>query len=196
MLRSFCLIAGLAGLSLPAQAELYRYLDENGVTVLDSRVPSEYVKHGYEVLDHQGRVKQTISAAPSREELAADRAAHAEQERQLQEDTTLLRLYSSVPDLERAKKRQLNQIENLIETTRTSITVLQAQREELQRRAAAQERAGREVSEAIFRELAEVDAETDRLERLIAAKQLELTAVEASFEVTRARLEMLLDMGS
>lgn len=196
MFRSFCLIAGLAGLSLPGQAELYRYLDENGVTVFDNRVPSAYVKHGYEVLDHQGRVKQTVSAAPSREELEADRVAHAEQERQLQEDTTLLRLYSSVPDLERAKKRQLNQIENLIETTRTSITVLQAQREELQRRAAVQERAGREVGEPILRELTALDAETDRLERLIAAKQLEVAAVEASFEVSRGRLEMLLDMGS
>jgi septal ring factor EnvC (AmiA/AmiB activator) len=110
----------------------------------------------------------------------------------LEDDTTLLRLYSSVPDLERAKTRQLNQIQSLIETTHTNIADLQVQREELQRRAANQQRAGRVVDDVILRELVEVDAETARLERLIAAKQLEMQEVEASFTVSRARLEVLL----
>lgn len=194
MLRSFCLIiVGVAGLSLPAHAQLYRYLDDNGVTVLDSRVPAEYIEHGYEVLDNHGRVVNTIPAAPSSEELAEARAARAEQERQLQEDTTLLRLYSSVPDLKRAKTRQLDQIENLIAATGTNIAVLKGQREELLSRAAAQQRAGREVDESILREIKEVDAEVDRLERLIAAKHQEIEAVHASFELRRARLEVLLD---
>lgn len=193
MLRSFCLIiVGVAGLSLPAHAQLYRYLDENGVTVLDSRVPAEYVKHGYEVLDNHGRVVDTVAAAPTPQELAETRAARAEQERQLQEDKTLLRLYSSVPDLERAKRRQLDQIENLIAATRTNIAVLQGQREELQSRAAAQQRAGREVEESILLEIAHVDAEMDRLQRLIAAKQEEVDAVHATFELRSARLERLL----
>ncbi|GGC95088.1 DUF4124 domain-containing protein [Halopseudomonas salina] len=193
MLRSFCLIVvATVGLSLPAQAQLYRYLDENGVTVLDSRVPAEYVKHGYEVLDSHGRVVDTVAAAPTPKELAEVRAARAEQERQLQEDKTLLRLYSSVPDLKRARGRQLEQIENLIAATRTNIAVLQGQREELQSRAAAQQRAGREVEESILLEITHVDAEMDRLERLIAAKQQEIEAVHATFEQRRARLEQLL----
>lgn len=194
MFRSFCLIVvGCVGVSLAAQAQLYRYLDENGVTVLDSRVPAEYVKHGYEVLDQHGRVKQTVPAAPTPEELDAARAARAEQERQLQEDTTLLRLYSSVRDLERAKQRQLDQIENLIASTRTNIGVLRLQREELQGKAAAHQRAGREVDEMIIREIGEIDAEMQPLERVIAAKQQEIEEVEANFEVSRARLEELLD---
>lgn len=193
MLRSFCLtVVAIVGLSLPAHAQLYRYLDENGVTVLDSRVPAEYVKHGYEVLDSHGRVVETVAAAPTPQELAETRAARVEQERQLQEDKTLLRLYSSVPDLKRAKRRQLDQIENLIAATRTNIAVLQVQREELQGRAAAQQRAGREVEESILLEITHVDAEVDRLERLIAAKQQEIEAVRATFEQRRARLEQLL----
>ena len=111
----------------------------------------------------------------------------------MQEDTTLLRLYSSVPDLKRAKTRQLDQIENLIAATGTNIAVLKGQREELLSRAAAQQRAGREVDESILREIKEVDAEVDRLERLIAAKQQEIEAVHASFELRRARLEVLLN---
>jgi SMC interacting uncharacterized protein involved in chromosome segregation len=192
MHRLFCFVTVLVGLSLNVQAELYRYVDDKGVTVLDDRVPAGLVKHGYAVLDNHGRVKQIIPAARTPEELEADRAAYAAQKRQLDDDTTMLRLYSSVPDLERAKTRQLNQIQSLIETTHTNIADLQVQREELQRRAANQQRVGRTVDEVILRELAEVDAETARLERLIAAKQLEVEEVKASFAVSRARLEVLL----
>jgi predicted nucleic acid-binding Zn-ribbon protein len=49
------------------------------------------------------------------------------------------------------------------------------------------------VDESILREIKEVDAEVDRLERLIAAKHQEIEAVHASFELRRARLEVLLD---
>jgi hypothetical protein len=192
MLRSFCIIVGIIGCALNAHAELYRYVDENGITVLDDRVPSGSVKHGYEVLDNQGRVRQTIPAARSPEELEADRAAHAAQKQQLEDDTTLLRLYSSIPDLERAKARQLSQIQILIETTHSNISDLQVQREALQGRAAIQERAGRAVDEMILRELAEVDAEIARLERLISAKQMEMEEVKSRFAVGRARLGVLL----
>ena len=92
-----------------------------------------------------------------------------------------------------AKQRQLDQIENLIASTRTNIGVLRLQREELQGKAAAQQRAGREVDEMIIREIGEIDAEMQRLERVIAAKQQEIEEVEANFEVSRARLEELLD---
>ncbi|MFN3579188.1 MAG: DUF4124 domain-containing protein [Pseudomonas sp.] len=194
MLRSFILVVtGLAfSASALGQAPLYRYVDDKGVTVLDNRVPPEFVSRGYEVLDSQGRVRQVIPAAPTAEEIQASREARAEQARQLQVDTTLLRMYSSKADLDRAHARQLAQIENLIESTENSIASLQVQREELQRRAAVQERAGNEINPQVLKELADVDAETRRLERLISAKTLEIEEVSASFAIQRARLGFLL----
>ena len=35
--------------AMPAAAELYRYNNEDGVTVLDSHVPARYVKDGYTI---------------------------------------------------------------------------------------------------------------------------------------------------
>ena len=179
--------------ALQAQtAQLYRYVDNNGVTVLDNRVPPDIISRGYEIIDSQGRVKEVIPAAPTPEELQAMREARAEQERQQQSDMTLLRLYSSVGDLDRARDRQIFQIENLILTSKSSIDGLQVQREELQRRAAIQERAGREVDEQILKDLADVDAETRRLERLISSKQLEIQEVNAHFAAQKERLSFLL----
>lgn len=195
MLKSFSgLIAGLL-ISVAAygqQAQLYRYVDDKGVTVLGNRVPPEFVSRGYEVLDPNGRVRQVIPAAPTREELRASREAHEAQVLQRQSDTTLLRLYSSQADLDRAHARQLAQIESLIQSAQGEIDGVQDQRELLQQRAAVQERAGRDVDAQILRDLLHADAETQRLERLIESKQLEINEVRASFAQQRARLGYLL----
>ena len=195
MLRSFSgVLAGLliSVAAIGQQAQLYRYVDDKGVTVLGNRVPPEFVSRGYEVLDTNGRVREVIPAAPTPEELEADREARAAQAQQRQSDTTLLRLYSSQADLDRAHARQLAQIESLIQSARGEIDGVQDRREELQQRAAVQERAGREIDEQILQELAHTDNETQRLERLIEAKQAEIKEVRAKFVHQRARLGFLL----
>lgn len=194
MLRSFAgVLAGLlVCVAAYGQAQLYRYIDDKGVTVLGNRVPPEFVSRGYEVLDSNGRVREVIPAAPTPEELKANRAAREAQDRQRQSDTTLLRLYSSQADLDRAHARQLAQIESLIQSARGEIDGVQDQREALQQRAAVQERAGREIDPQILQDLAHADAETQRLERLIEAKQVEIKEVRANFVQQRARLGYLL----
>lgn len=184
------LFAGVSGL---AQADLYRYIDDKGVTVLDSRVPPQFISRGYEVLDSQGRVKLIVPAAPTAAEREANRAALAAQQEQDTADANLLRLYSSSADLERAQNRQIQQVENQINAAKASIDDLQTEREELQGRAAQAERAGHEVDADLLAELAAVDAETARLQRLISRKRQETVDANAGFERQRERLEFLLD---
>ncbi len=191
-LGSWVVSLALASVSFAVHAELYRYVNDRGVTVLDSRVPPEFVSNGYEVLDSQGRVKQVIPAAPTREEREAARRALADQERQRVADNTLLRLYSNAADLDRAHRRQIDQIDNLIQTSRASIHGLEQQREKLEGRAAAQQRAGREVDASLLREMAEIDAEAWRLQRLIKRKEREILEVNQRFAEQRERLVALL----
>lgn len=191
-LGSWVVSLALASVSFAVHAELYRYVNDRGVTVLDSRVPPEFVSNGYEVLDSQGRVKQVIPAAPTREEREAARRALADQERQRVADNTLLRLYSNAADLDRAHRRQIDQIDNLIQTSRASIHGLEQQREKLEGRAAAQQRAGREVDASLLREMAEIDAEAGRLQRLIKRKEREILEVNQRFAEQRERLVALL----
>jgi len=189
----FALLAlGACGSSL-AQADLYRYIDDKGVTVLDSRVPPQFISRGYEVLDSQGRVKLVVSVAPTPAEREAKRAALAAQKEQDVADSNLLRLYSSEADLERAQNRQLQQIDNQITASKASIDDLQLEREELQSRAAQAERAGREVDPDLLAELSAVDAETARLQRLISHKRQEIVENNAEFDRQRERLKFLLN---
>ena len=183
----------LGGVAVGAEAgDLYRYVNDKGITVLDRSVPPRYVSRGYEVLDVDGRVKLVVPAAPTPEEREAARAAEQEQQRRATADGTLLRLYSGVKDLDRAHGRQIQQIENLIATTEAGLLTLQTQRDELQSRAAAQERAGREVEPQILRELAEVEAEQGRMQRLITGNRTEIDAVNEAFASRRQRLQQLL----
>lgn len=173
-------------------AELYRYVNDKGVTVLDRSVPPQYVSRGYEVLDRDGRVKQVVPAAPSPEERQAQRVAEQEQQRQRSADETLLRLYSSVDDLNRAQTRQIQQIESLIASAEAGLLTLQSQRDEVQSRAASQERAGREVDQQLLQRLQAIEAEQQRLERQISRHQQEIERVNQTFAARRERLAQLL----
>lgn len=186
----FVWMLGMA--STTEAAELYRYINDKGVTVLDRSVPPQYVGRGYEVLDKDGRVKEVIPAALSPQERQAQREAELERQRQRTADETLLRLYSSITDLDRAHNRQVQQIEGLIATAEASLLTLQSQREDVQRRAASQERAGREVDAQLLRQLDHIKSERGRLERQIANSRQEISSINAAFASRRQRLAQLL----
>ena len=183
----------LGGMAVSADAtELYRYVNDKGITVLDRSVPPQFVSRGYEVLDKDGRVKQVVPAAPTPDELRAMREAEQEQRRQRSSDETLLRLYSSVADLDRAHQRQIQQIETLIATAEAGLMTLRSQRDDVQSRAASQERAGRKVDPLLLQQLENVEAERRRLERQIRSNRAEIDAVNTAFTSRRERLAQLL----
>ena len=173
-------------------AELYRYIKAKGVPVLDRSVPPQFVSRGYEVLDRDGRVKQVVPAALSPEQRQAQREAEQARQRQRASDETLLRLYASVADLDRAHSRQVQQIEGLIGTAEAGLLTLRIQRDDVQSRAASQERAGREVDAELLRQLDHIASEQGRLERQIANSRQEIESVNSAFASRRERLAQLL----
>ena len=94
----------LCSLLLPLSgvaAELYRYVDDKGVTVLSRQgVPPEFIGKGYEVLNDQGRVLRVIPPAPTPEEFARMQADKA----RASSDAQLLRLYTNLDDVDRARE--------------------------------------------------------------------------------------------
>ncbi len=128
-----CLMAlGLVfqGISFGAQAapggavELYRYVNDKGVVVLDRQgVPPQYIGKGYQVLNDQGRVIRTVPPAPTAEELRQRKAAQA----QASSDAQLLRLYSSLEDVDRARERRLAELDGLSSVARGNLQSLKLQ---------------------------------------------------------------------
>lgn len=178
----------LFSLLLPALAgatELYRYVDAKGVTVLDRLgVPPEYISKGYEVLNDQGRVVKVVPPAPSVEEMRRQLADKA----QASSDAQLLRLYSTVEDVDRAKARKLAELDGVIGAAHGNLQSLRTQQANLQSQAADRERAGQQVPEHLVAQIDNLKAEQAGLQKDVQRYQDGRKQAEASFTADRARL--------
>ena len=102
-------------------AELYRYKNEDSVTVLDGYVPARYVKSGYAILSLDGRVLEVVPRALSDREIrerdrslaAEENIAREKREREIA-DQNLMRLYGAPGDVIRARNAKISSIVSLI----------------------------------------------------------------------------------
>ncbi|MCJ1883254.1 DUF4124 domain-containing protein [Pseudomonas sp. LA21] len=181
----------LAGQALAAgdSKEMYRYIDDKGGIVIDRQgVPSEFIGKGYEVLNDQGRVVRVVPPAPTPAEIAQRKADAA----QASSDAQLLRLYTSVNDVDLARDRKLTELDALSGVTKGNLQALKNQQAALQARAADQERAGRQVPADLEAQLSNLRDEAKRLDQdLDRYKQLRERAM-SSFAADRARVAQLL----
>ena len=193
MLKPFSLRYSLALVllspALAGAAELYRYVDDKGVTVLDRQgVPPEYIGKGYEVLNEHGRVVRVVPPAPSREEMQRllDEKARA------RSDAQLLRLYTSVEDVDRALERKMAELDGLIGVARGNQQSLRAQQSSLQSQAAESERAGREVPAHLVEQIDNLRDQQKSLDKDIARYEKDRDIAKAGYAADRARLAELL----
>ncbi|OLU16466.1 DUF4124 domain-containing protein [Pseudomonas sp. PA1(2017)] len=184
------------GLLLPlwaSAAEMYRYTNAQGITVIDRQgVPSEFIAKGYEVLNEQGRVVRVVPPAPTAEEM---QKILADRER-AKSDAQLLRLYSSLEDVDRAQARKLAELDGLIGVAKGNLQSVRQQQANLQKQAADQERAGREVPRPLLDQITSQRDEQVRIKKDIERYQATRAQAQSSFAADRARVGQLLGQGN
>lgn len=164
--------------SLAAQKLLYRYVNEQGVKVLNHTIPPKYAQNGYEVINESGQVVRVVQPAPSEDEIAAANARRALQD----EYKVLRRRYSNIEEIEGAKQRQLESVETSISILRGNVSNLTGQIENQMSKAAAAERAGRPVPENVLVELSNARAELAITEELMAIRQEERDKIVQKYD--------------
>lgn len=184
------------GLLLPLwanAAEMYRYTNAQGITVIDRQgVPSEFIAKGYEVLNEQGRVIRVVPPAPTAEEM---QKILADRER-AKSDAQLLRLYSSIEDVDRAQARKLAELDGLIGVAKGNLQSARQQQANLQKQAADQERAGREVPKHLLDQISSQRDEQVRISKDIERYQAARAQAQSTFTADRTRVGELLGQGS
>ena len=176
--------------SLAGAAELYRYVNDKGVTVLDRLgVPPQFIGNGYEVLNEQGRVVKVVPPAPSE----AERQRLAEEKAMASSDAQLQRLYSTVDDVERARVRKLEEIDGQTSVAKANQQSLRTQQAAFQAQAADIERAGRQVPEHLLVQIDNLRAEQANLDKEIRRYADLRKQVDASFQADKQRLKYLLE---
>lgn len=194
-LLSFSLFAAVPA----AAAELFRYINEDGIVVISSTLPPRYATRGYAVIDSRGRVLREVERQLNPEELRArqEREAAREAERQARErrraqDEELLRLYGSPEEVARARDRRIDSIEANIATVRAGIARLRAQQSDFQAQAAELERAGRTVPEHIVTALERIDAQIEERQATILMREEQIEETRESFDRDQERVARLL----
>ena len=182
-------------------ASLYRYTNEEGVTVVDYRVPTDYVGKGYEVLNKDGVVVEVVpreltkeerKVRNSQQELEAE--ARAEERRLREWDESLLLRYSTLEDIEAARERALRDLRIRLSILKGNKRSLKQQVEGYQAQAADLERSGREVDVARISVIEDLQAEIATTDRSINDRALQIEEVSAAYQKDIDRFQQLLEV--
>ncbi len=182
-------------------ASLYRYINDDGVTVVDYQVPAAYVGKGYEVLNKDGVVVGVVPrelTAEERKVLNAQQQleaeARTEQQRLREWDESLMLRYSTLEDIEAAKERALGDLRIRLSILKGNKRSLKQQVENYQAQAADLERSGREVDVARISAMEDIQAEMAATERSINDRAREIEHVSAAYQRDIDRFQQLLEV--
>ncbi|MCK9503104.1 MAG: hypothetical protein M0Q95_02830 [Porticoccaceae bacterium] len=173
---------------IPAGA-FYRYYNAEGNQVMDFSIPPEYTDKGYEILSPSGRLLKKVPARTDADALTAEDIAA--QEAQKKEDAYILRSYSSLDDVDRARKRRLALVEREINILKGNIVEYRRRETELKERAAAYQASGQQAPDNITAILSELDGQQVSARKQLAERRRQYRDVAIRFEHQRQRLQEL-----
>jgi hypothetical protein len=160
------------------RAAYYRYVNDQGVKVMDHSIPPAFSQRGYEVLNSVGRVIKVVPPALTEQDIKALEARQAIKE----EYEQLSRRYSSTLDIEEAKLRQLERLDANIALVRGNINSLKRQIDGIGTKAAEFERAAKPVPATLLESLAKTKNELANSENLMVIRVAEKQQVVDKFE--------------
>jgi len=190
LLTAFALGAGIA------EAAMYKWVDDKGVTHYTDKVPPDAVNKANIELNKQGvTIKKTDPAITSEQRKAHEaeaerqREAAKQQEEKGRRDRALRDSYTTESDIDLARNRSLRTVEAALKSAQAYSAQLTRRRAELTASKAAL--GGKPVPANLERELAAADTELARHADFIARKQQELVAIAARYDADKARWQAL-----
>jgi hypothetical protein len=180
---------------------LYRYRNAQGNVVVGYQVPAEAIGGGYEVLNNEGMVIKVVPRALTPEERVLEDAenkreeeARAEQERLRLWDESLMLRYSTVDDIEDARRRALGELQIRMSILKGNRRALKQKVENYQTQAANMERSGMAVDVERLRAIEILQSEIESTERDIIDREQEIDELETAYDADIERFEMLRDV--
>jgi hypothetical protein len=203
MMRVFGKLVILAGLgalllSVTAQAQMYRWTDDQGRVHYSDSPPPAAARQERRVLDDRGITVRTLERARTPEEIEAERLeqerldqARREREEQERRDRVLLQSFGSERELINARDDRVALLDGTLTITREKIRGLREQLARLEEREQRLQSQGREVPVAIVDDKASLDRQIDVQTRYLEDRQAERERLVEQFDADLARLREL-----
>jgi hypothetical protein len=168
-----------------SMAEMYKWVDKDGVTRYGDRIPPEYAKQEREVLNKQGQTVKILEQEKTAAELAEE-ARQAELKKQAAEqarrDRVLLDLYGSEADLHRARDEQLANLDGNIRITEMALENTRKDLDVRKKREAELTSQKKPIPPDLERQIKELSARVENDEKALASRQAQRAAIAARFE--------------
>jgi chromosome segregation ATPase len=188
----FAIVTSLA-FSVPAEAKLYKWVDDNGITHYGETIPPEYAGKDRVELNKEGRViKNDEVMTPERrlakeqeEEKAREEAKAAlEQKRR---DKTLINTYSSVEEIDLARSRSMQQVDARINVLNSYIKAANDKLISLQKEFDNDTKANRKIPDSLQEEMQITQARLSQLQQDLEKPNADKAALEARFAADKKR---------
>jgi hypothetical protein len=166
-------------------AEMYKWVDKDGVTRYGDRIPPEYAKQQREVLNKEGQTVKILQHEKTDAERAED-ARKAEIQRQEQEqarrDRMLLDTYGSEEDMLRSRDEQLASLDGNIRISEIALQGTEKDLNARKDREAQLTQQGKPVPEDMQRQIRELSARITSDKKALSVRQQERQAIASRFE--------------
>lgn len=178
------------------QSQLYKWVDDQGVTHYGDTVPAEYAQKERSVLNNHGvEISRVAGHQSVEQQMAANAAEQAEAERR-QHDQFLLHTYTSTHDIERLRDERLDQLDGQVKATALYISTLDSRLAALQERVqlfkpynskADAQRMPDDLAEELMRTVSERNQQNQAMDR----RKNESVSVRTQFNSDLARFKEL-----
>lgn len=185
-------VALCAAFSLNAEAKMYKWVDENGITHYGEIIPPEYAGAKAQKID-KGRIEERTD---KNEEMRKSNSvkdpvvekARIEAERR---DNALLNTYSSEQEIDLARDRNLQQVEarsnsftTLLKSSKENLVGLESEYEALAKQ-------GKKIPKSLEDDLVDAKASVAKMQADLSTSLKELDAVKAKYAADKARYRQL-----
>ena len=194
-------LAGPTSLMAAEGVRMKCWTNHEGVRECGNRVPPEYIQQGYTEIDGKGFVRDVKERAKTPAELAeAKRLAKikaAEQKQKAEQETrdrVLLRTFSSVSDIERARDDRIAALEGAIKLAGLRNENTRLKLNDYIKRAADRERMGKTPAPALIEDIEALRGQIENNVRFIAEKRAEQEQIRQAHALDIERYKRLKGM--
>jgi hypothetical protein len=192
---SLALVLGWAG---PADAELYRWVDEHGRVHYGDYVPPRAAGQGRDVMNSNGRVTKKVRGAVSEEEreelrkrLEQEEIERIKREEQERKDRILLMTFTTERDLRIAHEERIRMFDTTIRLLERKVGKISDKLVDLDKEVARYEKAGREVPDQLVKDLGVLSRQLTETRTYLDQKKVERQEIVDRFEADLTRYREL-----
>lgn len=187
-MRKYFRLAALAfiflGINTAAEAKLYKWVDDKGVTHYGEIIPPEYAGKQRDTLSNSGLIekkkeKPDEKDLQSKQEADAKRKQEHEAEMEIKRrNTMLLNTYSNEQEIDMARDRSLVLVNARIDSNKMLLQSAQGSLDDLHKEADSRKKSGKSIPASLTRDITQTEERIKRYKDELNRNEEELTEVK------------------